>query len=351
MSTLSAFITELRERRLWPVAVVLLIGIVAVPLVLAKTPPPTPAPVRSASGLPVAGNPAVPSVSLGATPAATPPRGGARNPFTPAPGTGAQAPASPASSAGSSPATSASSGQGTGTGAASAGTGTSAASAGTGTGAASAGTGTSTPSSGTTSAGTGSTGSSGGTGTGSGTQPSDTPAAPDGKPSKPGPAQLSATQAYRVALAISKAGSGLATVDSLERLSILPSPQQPLLVELGVSQGGRRVLFAVQSGAVITGPGGCTPGPIDCQILSLAPGQTETLSSSNGTVSNLLFAVTAIKATGYRSRSAAEQARRMASAAGHELLTSSTLSALTLFEYDPTVGAIVDLRNLKVGRR
>ncbi|MGI8571722.1 MAG: hypothetical protein ACR2L9_03710 [Solirubrobacteraceae bacterium] len=342
MSTLSAFIAELRERRLWPVAVVLLIGIVAVPLVLAKTPPPTPGPVRSASGLPVAGSPAVPSVSLGATPAATPPRGGARNPFTPAPGTGAQTPASPASSAGSSPATSASSGQGTGTGAAS---------AGTGTGAASAGTGTSTPSSGTTSAGTGSTGSSGGTGTGSGTQPSNTPAAPDSKPSKPGPAQLSATQAYRVALAISKAGSGLATVDSLERLSILPSPQQPLLVELGVSQGGRRVLFAVQSGAVITGPGGCTPGPIDCQILSLAPGQTETLSSSSGTVSNLLFAVTAIKATGYRSRSAAEQARRMASAAGHKLLTSSTLSALTLFEYDPTVGAIVDLRNLKVGRR
>jgi hypothetical protein len=118
-----------------------------------------------------------------------------------------------------------------------------------------------------------------------------------------------------------------------------------------VVPGGRRVLFEVQPGAVITGPGSCTPGPIDCQILSLAPGQTETLSSANGDVSNLLFAVTAVKADRYRSRAAAQKARRTASVAGHELLNSSTLSALTLFQYDPSVGAVLDLRNLKVGNR
>ena len=330
MSTLSAFVTELRERRLWPVAVVLLIGIVAVPLVLAKTPPPTPGPVAAASGLPVSANPAAPAVSLGATPAATSPRGSARNPFTPAPGTGAGVLASPASSTSSSPASTVGKGTGTGTGTGKS-TGTSSSGAKGGSGAQS--------------------GSSGGAGGGSGSSSSNPPADPPIERGKPGPARLSTNQAYGVALAISKPGSGLETIASLERLSILPSVQQPLLVELGVVQGGRRVLFAVQPKAVITGPGSCTPGPIDCQILSLASGQTETLSSTNGAVSNLLFAVTAVKADEYRSRGAAQKARRTASIAGHKLLNNSTLSALTLFQYDPSVGAVVDLRNLKVGRR
>ena len=38
-------------------------------------------------------------------------------------------------------------------------------------------------------------------------------------------------------------------------------------------KGGKQVLFAVQQGAAVSGPGTCTPGPIDCEILALAPGQ------------------------------------------------------------------------------
>ena len=75
----------------------------------------------------------------------------------------------------------------------------------------------------------------------------------------------------------------LNTIDPLQRLSILPGKQQPMLVELGVLQGGRRVLFVVEPGTVVSGAGTCTPGPIDCEILSLAPGQTEGLSKQGAT--------------------------------------------------------------------
>jgi hypothetical protein len=142
------------------------------------------------------------------------------------------------------------------------------------------------------------------------------------------------------------------TTDPLERLSVLPSDQQPLLVELGVEQGGGHVLFAVEPGAVVSGPGTCTPGPIDCEILSLGQDQTEELSQQQGTVGAsevALFAVTGVSATDYSSSAAADKARRKASAEGRSVLATTPTSGLTLFQYEPSLGSVVDLRNLKVG--
>ena len=112
------------------------------------------------------------------------------------------------------------------------------------------------------------------------------------------------------------------------------------------------MLFAVEPGTVLAGPGSCTPGPIDCQILSMAPGQTERISvrTPSGVTSVALFAVTQISAADHSSAAAADKARRAESAAGRRLLNNnSTLTALSLFQYKPSIGAIVDLRNLTVG--
>jgi hypothetical protein len=136
------------------------------------------------------------------------------------------------------------------------------------------------------------------------------------------------------------------------RLSVLPSNQQPLLIELGVLQGGHSVMFVVQPGTRVSGPGTCTPGPIDCEILSLGQDQTEALSwqSPTGVVSVAQFAVTAIKVDTHASAAAAYNVRRTTSAAGRLLLSASKLTAVSLFRYEPSIGAVVDLRNLKVGR-
>jgi hypothetical protein len=154
-----------------------------------------------------------------------------------------------------------------------------------------------------------------------------------------------------VTLAITNPSGGLNTIDPLERLSPLPSPQRPLVVELGVLEGGHRVLFAVQPGTVVGGPGTCTPGPIDCEVLSLAPGQTEgvSLRTANGVKPVALFAVTQISADHHPTVAAADKARQASSPAGRRLLAKSTLSALSLFDYEPSIGALVDQRNLTVG--
>ncbi|HUO75069.1 MAG TPA: hypothetical protein VMU39_30190 [Solirubrobacteraceae bacterium] len=312
MSFLQAIWTDLREKRLWPVAVALLVAIVAVPVVLAQSAAPTAPPPSST---PNAANPSQ-SAKLAVINVETTTGSGAlkgaseRDPFI------QQVTTTTTTTTG---------------GSTTAPTGTT----------------------GTTGA-TGSTGSTGGgTSTGTGTGGS-VPPAPTTTPTlTPNPpfVGLTSDEAYHVTLAITDSSGGFDTIDPLPRLSLLPSDHEPLLIELGVLKGAHRVLFAVQPGTVVSGPGTCTPGPIDCQILSLAEGQTEHLSmqSPTGVVSVALFAVTGITTDQYSSAAAADAARRSVSAAGLTLLNKSTLNALSLFSYDPSLGAVVDLRNLTVG--
>jgi hypothetical protein len=89
------------------------------------------------------------------------------------------------------------------------------------------------------------------------------------------------------------------------------------------------------------------PGPVDSELVSLAPGQSETISSAHSAA--VQFAVAAINTDRFPSAAAADRARRSAAPAGSELLAAASLSALSLFQYDPGAGAVVDMRNLTVG--
>lgn len=304
-------IGELRAKRLWPVAVLLLVGIVAVPFVLAKSSSPAPLPQGPVATPPPAAATSLPTISEQSGPARARLRGHARDPFAQQSG----------------------------------GTATTAATA------------TTTPARTSTTGSTVSPGQSSSTG---GTAPAvvlpvgrstPPPSITNGAKPKPAPSGLGATQSYDVALSITNASGGLDTIDPLARLSVLPSAQSPMLVELGVLQGGRSVLFAVQPGTVVNGPGQCTPGPIDCEIVSVAPGQTEGMSrlGAAGVIQGPLFAVTAITATRLPSAQAANSARRQEVAAGRSLIDRSPLTALSMFQYQPSLGAVVDLRNLAVG--
>src|SRR6202035_4133077 len=81
MTLLRQIWQDLRSKRLWPVAAVLLVAIVAVPVVLSgSSSAPTVAPPRAPA--PVANG--LPAVSDTALPASSAPTGSARNPFGPA---------------------------------------------------------------------------------------------------------------------------------------------------------------------------------------------------------------------------------------------------------------------------
>ena len=319
MSFFVNIVKELRDRKLWPVAIGLIVALVAVPILLSKKAPTKLLVPQPTGGLPYSTGTSLPAISVKTVPGASKLAGKGRDPFTP------QHAATTATVVATittpTPTTSTPS---------------------TGT----AGGGTTTPSSGGGSAPTAPVTTS--------PSPATTPTtpAPTPKPTpKPGPTGLTDTQTYQVSLAITNPSGGLDTIDPLERLSVLPSLKQPLLVELGVLQGGKRVLFAVEPGAAVGGPGTCTPGPIDCEIIALSPGQTEGVSKQTptGTTPVALFSVNSITAAEHRSVAAANQARRTASDVGRQLLANTPLSAISLFQYDPSVGAVVDLRNLTVG--
>jgi hypothetical protein len=321
MSFLNDLIGDLREKRLVPVVVVLVGALIAVPVLLAK---PAPKSTAVASTPPpsggVAAPPGLPVVSVAATATNVRLRGKARDPF------GQHAGRSPkVTNSTSSTTTSSSAGGG---GSASAGGG-----------------GSSTKATGGTSGG-----ATPGTGRSGSPAPGPEPTIPLPKP-PPTPPGLTATEAYHVTVEITNGRGGVDKLDPLQRLSILPSAQQPLLVELGVLDGGHRVLFVLQHGAVVSGPGHCVPGPIDCQILSLGQDQVETISqrAASGVFEVAAFAVTGISADHYSSAAAARAARAKVSAAGQRLLRGNTDSALPLFPYELGSGTVVDQRNLNVG--
>jgi hypothetical protein len=318
MTVLSNMIKELRERKLWPIAIGLIVALVAVPVLLSKKAPTNLVVPQPTGGLPYSTGTTLPAISVQTTPGRSKLTGRARNPFSPQ----SVATTATTSTTASTPAS------------------------------------TVTGSTGSTGS-TGATPSTGGssTPTTSSPPPATTPSAPTtpASPAKPAPAPapsgLTAKQTYQVSLAITGPDGGLNTIDPLERLSVLPSPQQPLLVELGVLQGGKQVLFAVEPGAAVSGSATCTPGPIDCEIIALSPGHTEGLSKQTptGTTPVALISVNSITAADHPTVAAANAARNTASEVGRQLVANSPLSGNGLFVYDPSVGAVVDLRNLTVG--
>jgi hypothetical protein len=319
MSFFTNMIKELRDRKLWPIAIGLIVALVAVPILLSKKAPTKLLVPQPTGGLPYSTGTSLPAISVKTTPSASKLAGRGRDPFTPQHVATTATVVTATTTTPTTPTTSAPS------------TGTAGGSA-------------SSPSSGG--------GSTPVAPTPTTPAPTPTTPAPTPKPTpKPGPPGLTDTQTYQVSLAITNAKGGVDTIDPLERLSVLPSLKQPLLVELGVLQGGKQVLFAVEPGAAVGGPGTCTPGPIDCEIIALSPGQTEGVSKQTptGTTPVALFSVNSITAAEHPSVATANQARRTASEAGRQLMANTPLSAVSLFQYDPSVGAVVDLRNLTVG--
>jgi hypothetical protein len=58
--------------------------------------------------------------------------------------------------------------------------------------------------------------------------------------------------------------------------ALLPNETAPVLVYLGSTLDEKRALFSVSTYTEqLTGPGTCAPGPTDCSLLALAPGQSE----------------------------------------------------------------------------
>jgi hypothetical protein len=242
---------DLREKRLWPVALVLLAALVAVPVVLSKPseePPPAPPATDARSAPEPRDLKGLATVKLEESEVGT---GSSldtfdpSNPFRP-PAKVLQGPktADSATGTGSGPGSAAATGGDAGSGGS---TGGSVTTGGGDTG------------SGDT--GTGDTGDDGGDGG--------------------GPTTTTRQFAYVIDVTF-RANGRTRRIKGMERLDMLPSPDSPLLLFLGVSAGAGNAVFLVDSTLDAAGEGRCKPSRSDCSFLYIGAGSEHEFTNEDG---------------------------------------------------------------------
>jgi len=245
---------DLRAKRLWPVAAVLAVAVIAVPLVLMKSSEsPDPAPVPTARKAPDPKDlKAIASVTLdeGAVE-----KGSSLNTFDPSDPFRPPRSATRGSTDGSdAPSTVTSGGDDGG----------------------------STGGGDTGSSGGGDTGSSGGGDTGS-SGGGDTGSTGGGDTGSTGGGDTPTTVQYRYVVDATFSVNGRKRhLNGLERLDMLPSEDSPLLLFLGVSANAGNAVFLVDSTLEAAGEGKCKPRARECAFLYIGAGSEHEFTNDDG---------------------------------------------------------------------
>jgi hypothetical protein len=333
-------VRDLVESRLWPVAVLLVVALGAVPVLLsggdepAKPAGATPtAPATSGD----AGTAQKAEVTLDTAVPVERDRGPvARNPFkrpASARANEATAPSAGAGASTSTPSAPSSSGGGSDTTAA--------------TGA------------------TTSTGPTGYTGSTSPATPAQTkPAAPEQTaPKTPAkPKAEDAQDTYHVDLKFGVNGAEPKAIEDVARLSPLPSLTDPFFVFLGVLETKahqKRAVFLVSSDATPNGEGSCHPTKTDCESVELAVGQTAFFdyAAPDGTLTQYELKLTRIRKTAVHAEAKAAAAIARHSGAGAELLRDAAVrdvraaAGARAYRYVPALGTLVRAKRRHVSAR
>jgi len=226
MNSVRAVLRDLVERRLWPVALLLVIAAVAVPVYLGRTSSETEAALPVAAA-PTGGKASKAAVTLEDGLVDGEARGSVRNPFKQQ-----HVPKAAAAdtSGGSSSKTK------------------------------------DTPAI--------DTGSSGGSGGSSDQTPSTARTDTSDDTKSTGTSDKDALDVYRLTLRFGKAGN-LKTLKDVARLSPLPSAENPFFVYVGVLKDGKTAVFLLSSDAKATGDGHCRPSAKSCETIEVKEGDTE----------------------------------------------------------------------------
>lgn len=303
---------QLLQRRLLPVAILLIAAAAAIPFILAKDPETTPAAPLPAAGKgpdELATEPIV-TAADGATLKRRKVLGSARNPFA-APASAPQA-ESPADPAGKTPAADEPASE--------------------------------APSS-----------SGGGAPSGGG----DEPVVPSG-PSAPSTPSTPKPQYDRGDLTVR---FGDATGDALERMTVkrlgaLPSVEEPVLIYLGVADGGKSAVFLFEEGVEVNGDAECDPSPQACETIKLRAGETEfvDVKGEDGEVA-LQFQLDLVKIHGDFKRSTAaaakasgkpsKRARRAARAGRRALAARAAAGHPAPYRFDRATGTLKRVSDLE----
>jgi hypothetical protein len=127
----------------------------------------------------------------------------------------------------------------------------------------------------------GSTGTSGGGSTGGTTTGGGTGGGTTGGGTTGGGTTEVTAYTYVLDLTFTKDGHKHA-YSSVSKLAQLPNEDEPLLLFLGVDSGGDNAVFLVDSTLTSDGEGHCEPSPSDCATLSIGAGSVQHFSDADG---------------------------------------------------------------------
>ena len=223
---------QLIERKLWPVAVGLLLALIAVPFLLKSNPESAPLPPTATTTTAATTDPLVTLTDAGRQERLRTVLGDRKEPFRPAQIHRVKE---------EKPATD-----------------------------------TSTPSAGPSAGGSSAGGDTGGTGGAGGT---------GGSPTTPGgttapavtPTPTPSFALYSLTVRFGPTDGKLVT-RNVKRLTGLPGGPQPAALYLGLLDNKKSAVFIIDAGVKVLGDGDCDPSPEDCQTLTLKKGETEFLS-------------------------------------------------------------------------
>jgi hypothetical protein len=290
MKAVRGLLQDLVERRLWPVAVLLLAAAVAVPVYLGRSASDDSAALPPTSQHADVGKTSKAAVSIEDPAADDDRRGSVRNPFKQL-----HLPKKPAASTSTKSA---------------APTSDAPASGGSGSGSGSGGDGSQAPLPGS---GSGSGGDKGSGGGGSDTDPLDT---------------------YHLTLKFGRSDGDQKTYKDVARLSPLPSADNPFFVYTGVLKDGKTAVFLLSSDATATGDGHCKPSSKSCQTIEVKQGDTEFFDRTvDGQDIQYQLDIVRVFKKGEASAVAAAAANERHSKAGADLLRKAHVNDSSAFKY------------------
>ena len=86
------------------------------------------------------------------------------------------------------------------------------------------------------------------------------------------------------------------TAKTVERLTVLPDEEAPVLIYQGVEDGGKVAVFELTGVVDAQGDGKCEPTPEDCQYLKLRAGETEFITvTETGTEADAQYQLDLVK--------------------------------------------------------
>jgi hypothetical protein len=156
----------------------------------------------------------------------------------------------------------------------------------------------------------------------------------------------STVDTYRVKLRFGEAGAAK-TYDNVARLTPLPSSDNPFFVYLGLKDDQKTAVFLVDADAVPSGDGTCQPSETECEQVELKAGDTEFFELQSGTAGVVQYQLDMVSISKAKAstRAVAAKAHARESKSGREYLRTVVAqdpTALDAWGYSSRLGLLVE---------